>query len=415
MQPQYSLDLGKVHTKRCAFTLTEVLIAISIVGIISALVIPIIISSTSNQAFAHGLSKEIATITDAINSLSVTENKSYFETMMYTDTELEDYENTSGAFIKKYLKISKYCGSSGKGCFADIYYDYQDNNKVVYTPEYKGACASLKNGMSLCLTPQIGTKDIVGLIDLNGKREPNVIGRDLRRFTIRSKDKSAVSQSTSAVFKDDYTKIETYNACNENPYGDECCKTKSSLEDGDLCCLSNNGALIDEFPDACKATYFCKTNNVQVWDDTCCLRNASTISIATHPCCRHTTISSKIAGCSSYGKIYPLPDCESDEVVAAAEAMGLRATYAACVYCQKVGDDGTYSNQKHYVWNPKNGTFELLSDSIFYTNSTASNFNDGRASANIQGYNYTDVDNVYQKNGKYYTYDTSSKSFVEKE
>jgi hypothetical protein len=334
---------------------------------------------------------------------------------MYSETDTDLYDETSGKFIRKYLKISKYCGTEAKDCFATVYYDYKDNSKEVYTPDYKGACAILKNGMSLCLTPQIGTSDIVGLIDLNGKKGPNVIGRDLRRFTIQSKYQDVISKSTAVIYRDNYSKIEVNNVCKENPYGDECCSSKTSLSEGDLCCLSKNGELAKEFPEACKVTYFCGTSNVLLWDETCCRRNASSIALATHPCCRYSSVASSVAGCSSYGNIYPIPDCESDTVVAAAKAMGLRATFAKCVYCQEIGDDGTFTKQKHYVWNPKNGKFELLSDTIFYTSSTASEFNDGRASANIQGYNYTDVDNVYKKGDKYYTYDTTTKSFVEKE
>ena len=39
-----------------------------------------------------------------------------------------------------------------------------------YKPDYKGACAILKNGVSLCITPQVGADSIHGVIDLNGKK-----------------------------------------------------------------------------------------------------------------------------------------------------------------------------------------------------------------------------------------------------
>jgi hypothetical protein len=37
----------------------------------------------------------------------------------------------------------------------------------------------------------------------------------------------------------------------------------------------------------------------------------------------------------------------------AMKEMKLRSTNCSNIFCQQVGDDGTYSNQKHYYWNDK--------------------------------------------------------------
>ena len=37
------------------------------------------------------------------------------------------------------------------------------------------------------MTPQIGADNIKGIMDLNGKKGPNVLDRDLRTFSIAAK------------------------------------------------------------------------------------------------------------------------------------------------------------------------------------------------------------------------------------
>ena len=126
-----------------AFTLTEVLIAIVIVGVIAGLVLPILMSNFQKTALDHQFTRQVNAITDAVEALAVAENKSsFFETMMYSTTPSEDYSSTSGLFMKKYLRIAKDCGNSNGNCFAKQYYEYKDKTKADYTPEYKGNCAT---------------------------------------------------------------------------------------------------------------------------------------------------------------------------------------------------------------------------------------------------------------------------------
>ncbi|MBQ8458874.1 type II secretion system protein, partial [bacterium] len=64
-----------------AFTLTEVLLACVIVGVISALVLPIFVSKYRQKSFDLGFERMTKTLNNALDNLIVTENKgSYFST-----------------------------------------------------------------------------------------------------------------------------------------------------------------------------------------------------------------------------------------------------------------------------------------------------------------------------------------------
>ena len=201
--------------KLCAFTLTEILLAVVIVGVIATLVLPAVVTKYKNHTFDLAYKREVNTISDLIDQLAVDEHQtSFHNTIMFLDEEPESYNSSSGAFIKKYLKVSRFCGDNKTNCFGNAYYTYQDRTKKVYNFTPKGSCALLKNGMSLCISPQIGNNPIEGWIDLNGKKSPNVYGKDLRDFSIDLQTKTA--------FNDGTKKIKLY--CEENPDSAACPK-----------------------------------------------------------------------------------------------------------------------------------------------------------------------------------------------
>lgn len=170
------------HITKRAFTLAEVLLAVVIVGIIAALVIPAVVTRYQRKVLDAKADRQMLAIQEAMNGLAVAENKTKFsDTSMYVETENYSADETAGKFLKKYFKIAKYCGapSGGKSdCFADEYYEYSLKDKKKITPELKGACAILKNGVSLCLTPQIGSTPAYVVMDVNGPAKPNIMADD---------------------------------------------------------------------------------------------------------------------------------------------------------------------------------------------------------------------------------------------
>lgn len=239
------------------FTLTEVLLAICIVGVIAALVLPAVVSHYSDTAFSNMLKRETQAIESALEALPVNENKANFgETMMYTEANPAGYDDNAGKFLKKYLRVSKYCGDSVNNldeikseCFAEKYYQFSENDKKVLTPEFKGACAALKNGVSICLEPQIGNQGVRGIIDLNGRKGPNILGRDYHEFAIDSIQFSKLSDlnrtSTENVLEEGFDVLtpDEGNPCGENDSSNACCKYRSEhsllpADNVDPCCLN---------------------------------------------------------------------------------------------------------------------------------------------------------------------------------
>lgn len=241
--------------KKCnkGFTLTEVLLAVLIIGIVAALVLPVVVSKSQERVFDLKYNREIQIIKASLDSLAVSENKSdFFSTMMYRDTDTDTYSDSVEKYMKKYLRLSKYCGDNDGGdCFAKEYYEYSNNDKIIYKPAYKGGCAILKNGSSLCITPQIGAANIKGIIDLNGLKGPNIKGRDLREFIIEAKTRQGRSTETSEIIALDEDPIRpdepvvevdppeepvVEDPCKIDRNSLDCCKKRSITSASDVCC-----------------------------------------------------------------------------------------------------------------------------------------------------------------------------------
>ena len=87
------------------------LIALVVVAILAVLILPVVTTRAQNKSFALSYESQVKQMLNSLTGLHVMENKTDFkDTMMYVSPETDDYTNTSGAFINKYMKVAKYCG-----------------------------------------------------------------------------------------------------------------------------------------------------------------------------------------------------------------------------------------------------------------------------------------------------------------
>ncbi len=246
--------MGIMKKYKRAFTLTEVLIAIAIVGVLAAIIIPMIVTSYQSRVFEGINDREKIALQTAVSSLVVTENKAKFsDTMMYVPADPDDYTNSSGKFMKKYLRISRDCGSVKNGssdCFASQYYEYSENDKKKFTPNLSGYCSQLKNGISICLKPQVGGNPAEVIMDLNGPKGPNILGRDLRVVQqLESITNRTASKATdNAIFAENQPPVtpdDSIGYCaSQNDRSDDCCeyrdKNNQITDPSKPCCQNPN-------------------------------------------------------------------------------------------------------------------------------------------------------------------------------
>jgi len=160
----------EVLMNKKGFTLAEVLITISIIGIVAALTMPVLTASTRKKEVTARLSKFNSIMEQAI-TMSERDNGPvnwWSKTAMQYDQN-STYDpaansDLSDAFFKKYL------ASYLKYISAEKDSTYNNYTKVVFAD---GSVMHVRNG---------GCYDLI--YDINGGRKPNVMGRDKFAFLI---------------------------------------------------------------------------------------------------------------------------------------------------------------------------------------------------------------------------------------
>ena len=168
--------------KKTAFTLAEVLITLGIIGVVAAMTLPTLINNYQKKETISKL-KKVYAILGNTTSMAMAE---------YGDTVTWELPNTlswasSKAFAEKYmipyLKVARTCENNNEaGCSYPIkrLNGQSFNNYNEYTKSYR---FYLADGTFICVAAnnisEYHDKLVQIIFDINGQRNPNVVGKDV--------------------------------------------------------------------------------------------------------------------------------------------------------------------------------------------------------------------------------------------
>ncbi len=163
--------------KMFAFTLSEVLVTLSIIGVISALTVPTLMNSYQRKTQVVQLRKVINDVANAIDMYITEEGKTKFSATPY-------YKNSINSIVTQKLKYVKSCAANTTGCFAsENYLPIGSGNGAAF--QCGGTSYLLANSAAICLTKN-NNGIITVNVDTNGPDGPNIGGRDMFEFYINS-------------------------------------------------------------------------------------------------------------------------------------------------------------------------------------------------------------------------------------
>ena len=223
--------------KRSAFTLAEVLITLSIIGVVAAITIPQLVKNMNDYAFGKSRDVTLLKITEATNQ-------------MKSNDVLSGY-TTNASFadeFQKYMKINKRCDSSTLvGCFPAKFKTAsgQDIDTTTLTTGTQlgdnnisgnTIALMLANGTSVLFTLRDSTKvsgacdridptdnqtNTTGcmsfLYDINGLGSPNVMGKDIGTVNVTLSTCDGVKVGSLCVAASD-TAYSAINTCSDTTY-----------------------------------------------------------------------------------------------------------------------------------------------------------------------------------------------------
>lgn len=181
--------------RKSAFTLSEVLITLSIIGVISMLTIPSVMFNTEKRSSAVSLKRAIAVLDQAID-MSRSESRYQPIPKCYSSDnggpdELKQCKELF-LYLKDTMQVNRYCASNpvGGGCMPQYEADETTCSEWDSTSD-KQAFITTDGFIYFTYTENAGAS-IIG-VDLNGMRGPNKWGYDV--FSLVLKGHSGIMQS----------------------------------------------------------------------------------------------------------------------------------------------------------------------------------------------------------------------------
>lgn len=168
-----------MNKKNKAFTLSELLVAMGIIGAIAAIAIPSLMNNMQKRALTTSLKNTYHTVKLLIEK----------EKLMNPSRSLGDsiFADAEKFLSTKNFNTLSICDSGDKSCWKTE--DYRTINNTLTTSVKRPTnmrTAKLKNGAAIGFTPILhgGATSATFYIDVNGDDFPNIAGRDYFMFYI---------------------------------------------------------------------------------------------------------------------------------------------------------------------------------------------------------------------------------------
>lgn len=204
--------------KKNAFTLAEVLITICILGIVAAITLPALNANINNNTLEK---QTIKFYTQAQKAFDVYKVNNESDSI----TGLGLQNNVDG-FVKEYFNVAEVC-SKAEDCLADEY-GYVDSKSTVKTSSIYNNdfhMYKLKDGSVFSINVNENSTPIAIFFDVNGKKGPNIAGRDFWTFSVfydGSIDEGGITPGKKAEWTSEELKknIElSFKKCKNGTYG----------------------------------------------------------------------------------------------------------------------------------------------------------------------------------------------------
>ena len=192
------------------FTLAEVLITLSILGVVAAIMIPSTMHKIQDTQQLAGFKRAYSMLDNALQMMYVVEGlPSTWSDWPSTDEYNSSNANYFAQKLAKYLAVQKYCGSNS-GCFSYgtkrkysngsdklLFNDLagtNSNNADFFADENTNGKMTLKNNMRVSLSARYANHSFTKSrclgsirVDINGEKGPNRYGYDVFSFPFDEK------------------------------------------------------------------------------------------------------------------------------------------------------------------------------------------------------------------------------------
>lgn len=180
-----------MRIKRKALTTAELMIALTIIGIIAVLVLPGFIEDYNKKIFTTRLKKTYMQLSAAIDRACSDNGVSYFKDTPYSKFA---FGKSDAELFLTYYMNGKLNSSGFASSYSVINGEARDCS---LNDKYANAVLSDGQAIAMHCSSADGSGVCNILLDVNGKSEPNTEGRDIFSFVINPKTNSIEDADTS--------------------------------------------------------------------------------------------------------------------------------------------------------------------------------------------------------------------------
>ena len=174
--------------RSAAFTLAEVLVTLGIIGVVSAMTVPTLMQNYQRQSYVTQLHKVYNELSQALLRYQTDKNAVNLREAVLTGA------NAMNSFITTYLKVVKDCGNDFSACFGSDYKKINGTSLSLGETSSDEGVFVLAGGQSIAIfssnsdSQQYSNSIATIWVDVNGKKGPNIQGRDFYQMDIYSTD-----------------------------------------------------------------------------------------------------------------------------------------------------------------------------------------------------------------------------------
>ena len=202
---------------RLAFTLAEVLVTLGIIGVVSAMTVPSLMQNHQRKTYVTQLHKVYNEFQQA--SLQYMTDKNALnlkEAGLVTNEAIDNW-------IKNYFRVVQDCSENANSCFAADEYKFMNGNSMSIG-NLSSNVYLLSGGAVVYVYSDAGSGRIGIFVDINAKKGPNIIGRDL--FALKIYDNGIIDDSSR--LSSDITSAPLTKEQRENLFQDYCLSGKDN-------------------------------------------------------------------------------------------------------------------------------------------------------------------------------------------
>ena len=201
---------------RSGFTLAEVLVTLGVIGVVAVMTIPTLVTSYQKQGYVAALQKNYSMLSQTFEKYLSDQRVERL-----TETELTTLDGV-GEFLNNYFKVTKDCGIGGaNSCFETAYKKWTGDKNVTISNTSNYYAVILANGAAIAMGKPVAGIGII-FIDVNGKKGPNIAGRDFFKFRYVQKEDDKTIKVTDVNGKIDESLFDQFCAKKDDTSGDGC-------------------------------------------------------------------------------------------------------------------------------------------------------------------------------------------------